>query len=66
MQLARMALIVAAARVVYDAEKSLQRAAAVLADGQVHATLAAASVLALSANLGAPTCRPCDVAATRL
>ena len=38
---------------VYDAEKSLQRAAAVLADAQVHATLAVASVVVLSANLGA-------------
>ena len=38
---------------VYDAEKSLQRAAAVLADAQVHATLALASVLGLSADLGA-------------
>ena len=38
---------------VYDAEESLQRAAAVLANAQVHATLAVAGVLGLSANLGA-------------
>ena len=34
-----------------DAGENLQHAAAVLADAQVHATLAAASVLGLSANL---------------
>jgi hypothetical protein len=35
----------------YDAEESLQRAAAVLADAQVRATLAMASVLGLSSGL---------------
>lgn len=49
-----------------DVGENLQRAAAVLADAQVHATLAVASVLGLSANLSTAdkqTWR--DVAATR-
>ena len=52
---------------VHDAEESLQRVTAVLADAQVHATLAVASVLGLSANLGATDMQTWrDVAATRL
>lgn len=51
---------------VYDAEESLQRAAAVLANAQVHATLAVAGVLGLSAGLGAVDMQTWrDVAATR-
>lgn len=51
---------------VYDAEESLQRATAVLANAQVHATLAVASVLGLSANLGAVDMQAWrDAAATR-
>jgi hypothetical protein len=49
-----------------DAADSLQRAGAVLADAQVHATLAVASILGLSANLGAADMQTWrDVAATR-
>ena len=49
-----------------DAEDSLQRAAAVLAYAQVHATLAVASILGLSANVGAADMQTWrDVAATR-
>jgi hypothetical protein len=51
---------------VSDAEESLQRAAVVLADAQVHATLAVASVLGLSGNVGAADMQTWrDVAATR-
>ena len=51
---------------VYDADESLERAAAVLADAQVHATLALASVLGLSADLSAADMQTWrDVAATR-
>jgi hypothetical protein len=50
---------------VYDADQSLQRIAAVLVDAQVHATLAVASVLGLSADLAAADMQTwCDVAAT--
>lgn len=52
---------------VCDAEESLRRAAAVIADAQVHATLAVASVLGLSSNLGAADMQTWrDVAATKL
>lgn len=49
-----------------DAGENLQHAATVLADAQVHATLAMASVLGLSANMTtADTQTWHDVAATR-
>jgi hypothetical protein len=47
-------------------EESLQQAAATLADAQIHATLAVASVLGLSASLGAADLQAWrDAAATK-